>query len=84
MDHSRLPLRFWFFTAFMMQSKVSVRELAEALKLPYNTMFSVVKGVGGELYLTASTWASRVSWSWTRSTRRLASRVRGFQEGAED
>ena len=43
MDHSRLPLRFWFFTAFMMQSKVSVRELAKDLGLPYSTMFSVVR-----------------------------------------
>ena len=34
MDHSRLPLRVWFFTAFMLQSKVSVRELAETLKRP--------------------------------------------------
>jgi 4-aminobutyrate aminotransferase len=31
MDHSRLPLRVWFFTAFMMQSKVSVCELAKDL-----------------------------------------------------
>jgi transposase-like protein len=38
--HSKLPLRIWLFTAFMMQSKVSVRELAETLQRPYATVFS--------------------------------------------
>ena len=59
MDHSRLPLRVWFFTAFMMQSKVSVRELAKDLRLPYNTMFSVVRKLRENLYLTASTMKLR-------------------------
>jgi transposase-like protein len=59
MDHSRLPLRVWFFTVFMMQSKVSVRELAKDLRLPYNTMFSVVRKLRENLYLTASTMKLR-------------------------
>lgn len=32
----------------MMQSKVSVRELAITLRLPYNTMFRLVKRLRGE------------------------------------
>ena len=52
MAHSRLPLRVWFFTAFMLQSKVSVRELAKTLKRPYVTVFRIVRK---NLYLTAST-----------------------------
>lgn len=55
MDHSRLPLRFWFFMAFMLQSKVSVREMAGTLKLPYVTMFRVVRRLRENLYLAAST-----------------------------
>jgi len=38
MTYSRLPLWFWFFTAFMMQSKVSIKELAETLQHPYATI----------------------------------------------
>lgn len=53
--YSRVPLRVWFFTAFMMQSKVSVLELAETLRLPYKTMFRVAKRLRENLYLTAST-----------------------------
>jgi len=53
--YSKLPLRFWFFTAFMLQSKVSVRELAKDLRLPYNTMYRVVERFRLNLYLTAST-----------------------------
>ena len=37
----------------MLQSKVSVRELAKDLRLPYNTMYRVVERLN--LYLTAST-----------------------------
>jgi transposase-like protein len=55
MAHSRLPLRFWFFTAFMMQSKISVKELAETLQRPYNTVFRMVRKIRRNLYLTAST-----------------------------
>jgi len=51
--NSKLSLRVWFFTAFMLQSKVSVRELAKDLRLPYNTMYRVVERLN--LYLTAST-----------------------------
>jgi len=55
MAYSRVPLRVWFFTTFMMQSKVSVLELAETLRLPYKTMFRVAKKLRENLYLTAST-----------------------------
>ena len=55
MEYSRLPLRVWFFTAFMMQSKVSVLELTESLEIPYKTMFRLVKKLRENLYLTAST-----------------------------
>lgn len=52
--YSKLPLKFWFYTAFMVQSKISVCELAKDLKLPYNTMFRVVGKLRMNLYLTAS------------------------------
>jgi len=55
MAYSKLPLRFWFFTAFMMQSKVSVRELAGTLQRPYVTVFRMVRKLRENLYLTAST-----------------------------
>jgi len=55
MAYSRLPLRFWFFTAFMMQSMVSVRELAKDLQRPYATVFRMVRRLRENLYLTAST-----------------------------
>lgn len=53
--HSKLPLRIWFFIAFMMQPKVSVRELAETLQRPYATVFRMVGKLRENLYLTAST-----------------------------
>ena len=55
MAYSRLPLRFWFFAAFMLQSKVSVRELAETFRCPYVTVFRMVRRLRMNLYLTAST-----------------------------
>jgi len=39
----------------MLQSKVSVRELAKDLGLPYNTMYRVVERLRLNLYLAAST-----------------------------
>jgi len=53
--YSKLPLRFWFYMAFMIQSKVSVRELAKDLRLPYNTVYRVVGKLRLNLYLSAST-----------------------------
>lgn len=53
--HSKLPLRAWFFAAFQMQSKVSVRELAETLQLPYPTVFRMVRRLRENLYLAAPT-----------------------------
>ena len=61
---SKLSLRVWFFTAFMLQSKVSVRELAKDLGLPHNTMYRVVERLN--LYLTASTIKLIGLLSWTR------------------
>lgn len=46
-----LPLRVWFF----MQSKVSVRESAEDLKLSYNTVYRAVGELRLNPYLKAST-----------------------------
>jgi len=54
MAYSRVTLRVWFFTAFMLQSKVSVRELAKTLKRPYVTVFRMVRRIRKNLYLTAS------------------------------
>lgn len=52
---SKLPLRTWFFTAFTLQSKVSVKELAETLQLPYATVFRMVRKLRENLYMKAST-----------------------------
>lgn len=54
MAYSKLPLRFWFFSAFMMQSKVSIRELSKTLQRPYTTVFRMVRRLRENLYLTAS------------------------------
>ena len=53
--YSKMPLRAWFFTAFMMQFKVSVRELAETVQRPYVTLYRTVRKLRNNLYLTAST-----------------------------
>ena len=55
LSYSKLPLRAWFFTAFQMQSKVSVRELAETLHLPYPTVFRMVRRLRKNLYISAPT-----------------------------
>lgn len=55
MAHSKLPLRVWFFTAFTLQSKVSVKELAETLQLPYATAYRMVWKLRRNLYMKAST-----------------------------
>jgi transposase-like protein len=52
---SKLPSRTWFFAAFQMQSKVSVRELAETLQLPYPTVFRIVRSLRENLYMAAPT-----------------------------
>ena len=54
MAHLRLPLRGWFFTAFMLQSRVSVRELAGTLRRPYVTVFKMVRKIRKNTYLTTS------------------------------
>jgi len=52
--YSKLPLSVWFFTAFQMQFKISVNELAETVKRPYNTMFRMVGRLRMNMYLTGS------------------------------
>jgi len=53
--YSKLPLRAWFFAAFQIQSKVSVRELAETLQLSYPTVFRMVSRLREGLYIAAPT-----------------------------
>lgn len=50
-ENSKLPLRVWFFTAFQMQYKVSVRELAKTLNVHYETAFNMVKRLREGLHL---------------------------------
>jgi transposase-like protein len=52
--YSKLPLNVWFFTAFQIQSKISVNELAETVNRPYCTMFRIVGRLRRSMYLTAS------------------------------
>ncbi|MEM2964254.1 MAG: transposase [Candidatus Bathyarchaeia archaeon] len=52
--YSKLPLSLWFYTAFQMQFKISVNELAETVNRPYNTMFRMVGKLRRNMYLTAS------------------------------
>ena len=53
MENSKLPLRTWFFTAFTIQSKVSVKELSKTLNLPYATTYRMVKKLRRNLYMKA-------------------------------
>jgi len=54
MAHSMLPLRVWFYAAFTIQSKVSVRELSRTLGLPYTTTYRMVKKLRRNMYVKAS------------------------------
>jgi transposase-like protein len=47
---SHLPLRVWFFVAFLMQFRVSVMEISHALGLRYATVFEMVKKLRRSLY----------------------------------
>ncbi|MBS7627527.1 IS1595 family transposase [Candidatus Bathyarchaeota archaeon] len=42
-DDSKLPLRVWFFIAFLMQYQVSVKEIAKTAKISYLTAFNRTK-----------------------------------------
>ena len=54
MEHSKLPLKTWFYTAFTIQSKVSVKELSETLGLPYATTYRMVKKLRKNMYIKAT------------------------------
>ena len=47
---SHLPLRTWFFVAFLMQFRVSVMEISRALGMRYATVFDMVKKLRSSLY----------------------------------
>ena len=40
-EDSKLPLRVWFFTAFLMQYKVPVMEIAKTVHVSYPTAFNI-------------------------------------------
>ena len=42
-EDSRLPLKVWFFAAFLMQYKVSVKEISKTAQVSYTTAFRIVK-----------------------------------------
>jgi transposase len=48
-------MREWLFTAYQLQSKVSVRELSEKLNRPYKTVYRLVGKLRENLYLAAPT-----------------------------
>jgi transposase len=42
-EDSKLPIRVWFFVAFLMQYRVSVREIGKTAHISYPTAFRIVK-----------------------------------------
>lgn len=51
-EDSKLPLRVWFFAAFLMQYKVPVMEIAKTAHLSYPTAFHIAKRLRRGLYLS--------------------------------
>ena len=51
-EDSKLPLRVWFFAAFLMQYKVSVREMARTAHISYQTAFNMARTLRRGLYLS--------------------------------
>jgi len=51
-EDSKLPLRVWFFGAFLMQYKVSVKEIAKTARISYPTAFNVARTLRRDLYLS--------------------------------
>jgi len=49
-EDSKLPLRVWFFAAFLMQYKVSVKEMAKTARVSYPTAFNLAKKLRRGLY----------------------------------
>jgi magnesium-transporting ATPase (P-type)/predicted RNA-binding Zn-ribbon protein involved in translation (DUF1610 family) len=50
-EDSKLPLRVWFFAAFLMQYKVSVKEIARTAHISYQTAFNMARTLRRGLYL---------------------------------
>lgn len=50
-EDSRFPLRVWFFTALMLQYKVSILELSKTLKMYYDATYRMVKKLRESIYL---------------------------------
>ena len=42
-EDSKLPIRVWFFAAFLMQYKVSVKEMAKTARVGYPTALNIAK-----------------------------------------
>jgi len=51
-EDSKLPLRVWFFAAFLMQYKVSVKEMAKTAHVSYPTAFKIAKRLRRGFYLS--------------------------------
>lgn len=51
-EDSKLPLRVWFFAAFLMQYKVSIKEISKTARVSYPTAFSIAKKLRRGLYLS--------------------------------
>ena len=51
-EDSKLPLRVWFFSAFLMQYKVPVLEIAKTAQVSYPTAFNIAKRLRRGLYLS--------------------------------
>jgi len=51
-EDSKLPLRVWFFAAFLMQYKVSVKEIAKTVHVSYPTAFNIARTLRRGLYLS--------------------------------
>jgi len=51
-EDSKLPLRMWFFAAFLMQYKVSIKEISKTAHISYPTAFKIAKTLRRGLYLS--------------------------------
>lgn len=49
---SRVPLRVWFFVAFMMQSNISILELSKTLNMYYDPVYRMVKKLKKSGYIS--------------------------------
>ncbi|MBT0158629.1 hypothetical protein G4O51_01440 [Candidatus Bathyarchaeota archaeon A05DMB-2] len=63
MAYSHLPIKFWFYSAYQLQSNVSVKELSKTLYRPYTTVFRMVKKLRDNLYRSTSPVSLAVRWS---------------------